>query len=660
MAAKYSNTITTRSGTAIPDATVAVTNGLGALVELFSDAALSSSLGYSASADDEGLVEFYIADGTYTLTFTYGDVSKVLSNVELYDLSDLRTDADTNSTFKANATAVGITSSADDMGTFTGSTISDSGTAKEALQELETAHETLITDLASTASGKGAALVGFKSSLTGGTARTVQTKLEDTVSVKDFGAVGDGVTDDRGAIAAAVSGARGRQILFPEGNYLIDTDGGSITLEEVELSGENVLDGATGSIDQGVNLWITGTTNSPFLVRRGTTITGLGIYYPNQTDSAAPTAYPATLDFDYSNGAIQFVNIQRNVVYNAYKFIEMDDGTSGNLGHVEITDNYICALNRGIYLSHNLEHVRIARNNFTFGFWLAATEGGARAYMRANATAIQIDKTDGVKIFDNLFYGHLNAVLTSATGACQRVKFHSNEVDTVRYGFKATGTGRISASIIGNTFNSYNDQNTALQGRSISIETTGAGQEIIEITGNAFELATEDHIYTTDNTPTRIIVVGPNTYISWAHAKSSGTYGALNINGSLTSLNLTGGWMKGGNNTTYSYGVMGTFNVLECNAVNFEGCQRPLSVTLSYLAGSGNTSTGTGHTVSDVWSATTRVWGPNNFDKPQGGTQFTSTLLPSYADDTAASAGGVPVGGWYYSSGVGANKQRRS
>ena len=50
--------------------------------------------------------------------------------------------------------------------------------------------------------------------------RTVDSKLADTVSVKDFGAVGDGVTDDTAEIQAALnSGAA--NVLLPKGVYII-------------------------------------------------------------------------------------------------------------------------------------------------------------------------------------------------------------------------------------------------------------------------------------------------------------------------------------------------------------------------------------------------------------------------------------------------------
>lgn len=72
---------------------------------------------------------------------------------------------------------------------------------------------------ATLAASSGSSLVGHIASGTGATARTVQSKLRDTVSVKDFGAVGDGVADDTAAIVAAC--AASNSIEFPTGTYKI-------------------------------------------------------------------------------------------------------------------------------------------------------------------------------------------------------------------------------------------------------------------------------------------------------------------------------------------------------------------------------------------------------------------------------------------------------
>jgi hypothetical protein len=72
--------------------------------------------------------------------------------------------------------------------------------------------------------------VTFIQAGSGAVTRTAQSKMRDVVSVKDFGAVGDGVTDDTAAIkAAADSLTSGQTLVFPKGTYLISQSGAGNT-----------------------------------------------------------------------------------------------------------------------------------------------------------------------------------------------------------------------------------------------------------------------------------------------------------------------------------------------------------------------------------------------------------------------------------------------
>lgn len=79
--------------------------------------------------------------------------------------------------------------------------------------------QALRDDLASTAAGNGAALVGFKQAGTGAVDRTVQDELRQLVNIKQFGAVGDGVTNNDSAFAQTEAHSS-PMIYLPEGEYL--------------------------------------------------------------------------------------------------------------------------------------------------------------------------------------------------------------------------------------------------------------------------------------------------------------------------------------------------------------------------------------------------------------------------------------------------------
>lgn len=69
--------------------------------------------------------------------------------------------------------------------------------------------------------GTDAGLVTYNQGGTGAVTRTVKAKLQESVSVEDFGAVGDGVTDDTAAFNAAWADASPQAVYVPAASYAI-------------------------------------------------------------------------------------------------------------------------------------------------------------------------------------------------------------------------------------------------------------------------------------------------------------------------------------------------------------------------------------------------------------------------------------------------------
>ena len=93
--------------------------------------------------------------------------------------------------------------------------------------------------------------LSYTSPSAGGVPRTLVSKLSDIVSVKDFGAVGDGTTDDTLAIQAALNTGAG-QIYFPKARYRITSTVSYLSGDRSVIEGNGSilsLDEGSGTLD---------------------------------------------------------------------------------------------------------------------------------------------------------------------------------------------------------------------------------------------------------------------------------------------------------------------------------------------------------------------------------------------------------------------------
>lgn len=206
MAAKYLDTITSTSGFAIKGGTVSLKDQSGAQILLYSDLNLTQSIGYTATSDDEGYVEFYVHDGVYNVTQSFSGVSRTIQNLQLYDLEKFRSDID-------STTSLGVLQEP------TGASLI--GAVDGASGSLWTTIQGFVSTLLSSA---GSSVIGFLQAGSGAVLRTMQAKARSKISPDDFGAVGNGIADDTAAVNAAVQAVPngfGKVYLEPGKTYLV-------------------------------------------------------------------------------------------------------------------------------------------------------------------------------------------------------------------------------------------------------------------------------------------------------------------------------------------------------------------------------------------------------------------------------------------------------
>ena len=169
---------------------------------------------------------------------------------------------------------------------------------------------------------------------TGSVARTVTNKLQESVSVLDFGAVGDGTTDDTAAIQAAITNCISSQkkLFIPVGTYKISSpliigkwSGTAWSLASLEIQGEKFTFPAQQTNLQSANIVPTFNNTFAIGIQNGRAVKISNLYILGKNDMRA-TIYTGANMMTNSNWVI---NSCRDSRYSPYAGIAIDPfGTS--------------------------------------------------------------------------------------------------------------------------------------------------------------------------------------------------------------------------------------------------------------------------------------------------------------------------------------------
>ena len=250
-----------------------------------------------------------------------------------------------------------------------------------------------------------------------GPASSLLTAVHDVggCSVRDYGAKGDGETDDTAAFQQALNErhlAGGGTVRVPPGRYLIA--GHLLVPRAVTLRGvwqappipvryrpPTVLPGSPTRLAGSVLFAVAGAGDPdgvPFIrLEANACLRGLSITYPNQTRTNPPVAYPWTV----ATVGADNCSIIDVLMLNPYQAVDFGSHASGR--HY-IRGLYADPLRRGLYIDHCLDVGRVENVHF-WPFYDTDLNGPLRAYVLANCEAFVIGRTDW-EYFTNCFaYG---------------------------------------------------------------------------------------------------------------------------------------------------------------------------------------------------------------------------------------------------------------
>jgi hypothetical protein len=279
--------------------------------------------------------------------------------------------------------------------------------------------------------------------------RTIADKFGETVSVKDYGAVGDGSTNDATAIQAALnSGAT--YITVPTGSYLINA--------VLTMTAGQKLVGERSTIVIGNTLCGAGTENNTPIITMANNTTVQGLLFRTQTQvvinatTTAPVVHPWIINGD----GCSYFQIRDIEFLACWRGIRAGVSAPCETMFIDTVEG-IC-YNTGIYIDQCTDTSRI--NNLHLNPNYATYNGGAGnftnedqiAYIRntAQGNAIHVFRADWLQISNSFAYGYYRGLYlqvgTSTVAGAATVSMVNSGLDGCKYCIVSTQVINLAVS----------------------------------------------------------------------------------------------------------------------------------------------------------------------------------------------------------------------
>lgn len=393
----------------------------------------------------------------------------------------------------------------------------------------------------------------------------LDTKLDRIVSVKDFGAVGDGTTNDTTAFQNAINAlaATGGVIRVPPGTYFLNsqvTFSGAAGAITVEGDGWSDFSGVFGSspATRGGGSWIkwSNASVSPFLVDRGSNgvrFRNIAFFevHPTIAPGWAPTAYQPffmVLADGFELDHVMFFGVNKGVQVGNLTY------ATGRCSFNHVWGEFFTY---GIDVVFTADVLRI-NNYHQYPFWSAYTPN-VRAYCLANTKGIILQRNDNTNLHDIFFFGinlgvHL---ITNALGSTGKLSVSSMDCDSTVTGiwldYNQVAANDYLSMVLTNFRYQHPYTDTALIGRGIRVL---GNNHTIQLCNIDIARPTAEAIYIQGSNNNVGIVNFQSAY--W-DSNNSGAYDCISSTSSSNNIRL-GGFVNFGARGTSAKGLGGSLS----------------------------------------------------------------------------------------------------